>query len=65
LDSGGDALAYSNDGQYLALGLLNGQLKVVNSQFNQLVERKDRKGAAIQVIKFSPNDTICVTGGHD
>lgn len=24
LDSGGDALAYSNDGQFLALGLLNG-----------------------------------------
>lgn len=38
---------------------------VLDSQFNQVVERKDRKGKAVQVIKYSPDDKLCVTGAHD
>ena len=62
---GGDALALSNDGTLIALGFLNGTLKILKEDFSPVVERKDRKGKALQVVKFSPDDSICVTGAHD
>lgn len=65
LESGGDAIAFSNNGKYLVLGFLNGTMLVLDSNFGAVTKRKDRGGKAIQVIKFSPNDEICAAGGHD
>lgn len=65
LETGGDSICYSNDGTLLAVGFLNGDLSVLDEKFNQVARRRDRKGKAIQVIKFSPNDEICATGAHD
>ena len=65
LESGGDAIAFSNAGKFLVLGFLNGTMLVLDSNFGAVTKRRDRAGKAIQCIKFSPNDEICAAGGHD
>ena len=65
LESGGDAIAFSNNAKFLVLGFLNGTMLVLDSNFGAVTKRKDRAGKAIQVIKFSPDDKICAAGGHD
>jgi len=45
LQTGGDCLAYSTLGKFLAVGQLNGTLLVLHAaSFDQYAERKDRKG---------------------
>lgn len=65
LESGGDAIAFSNAGKYLVLGFINGTMLVLDSNFGAVTKRRDRAGKAIQCLKFSPNDEICAAGGHD
>jgi len=62
----GDALAISNNGKFLAIGLDNGTLVVLDSTtFRPVSKKGGRPGKAIQVIKFSPDDSIMAVGGHD
>lgn len=65
MDTPGDALAFSNNAKYLVIGFINGQFIVLDSNFKPIVKRRDRAGKAIQVIKFSPDDTVCAMGAHD
>lgn len=65
LESGGDAIAFSNDGKYLVLGFVNGTQLALDSNFQALSKRRDRAGKAIQCLKFSPDDRILAAGGHD
>ena len=63
---GGDAIAYSHSGKLVAIGFLNGLLRIVNADDLSVVcEVNDRKGKSIQVVKFSPDDKVVVVGGHD
>lgn len=65
MDTPGDALAISSDGKILAVGFNNGQLLALDAAtYKPIVKRKDRS-KAIQVIKFSPDNTICAVGAHD
>lgn len=65
LESGGDALAFSPDGSQLVVGFLNGSFLVFDVNLKVTTKRRDRPGKAIQVIKFSPDGSICAQGGHD
>ena len=65
LDTPGDVLAFSNKGTYFVLGLLNGQFIVLDDQLKAVTKRADRRGKAIQCIKFSPSDAVCAVGAHD
>ena len=59
-------MAYSSIGKFLAIGMQNGTLLVVDStSFDEYAEKKERKGPAISVIKFSPDDKFCAVGGVD
>lgn len=50
----------------IAIGMKNGYLLVVDSQFAPVAKTQHSKtGKAISVIKFSPDDSICAVGGHD
>ena len=57
-------LAYTSDATKLAIGYINGQLTVLDSEFKVLAVRKDRK-EEISEIKFSPDNSICAVGAHD
>jgi microtubule-associated protein-like 6 len=66
LESGGDAIAFSNNGKYLVLGFINGTMLALDDNFSALSKRRDReRGQAIQCLKFSPDDTVLAAGGHD
>jgi WD40 repeat protein len=66
LEGPGDAVAITNDGTKIAVGMINGTFQVFDYKtdskggitFKNIKARKDRspKGKAIQIIKFSPND---------
>ena len=45
LDCGGNVLAFSHDGNKLAIGYTNGSLTVLDANFQVIVIRKDRKEA--------------------
>lgn len=47
LESGGDAIAFSNSGKFLALGFINGTMLVLDSNFTAISKRRDRGGKAI------------------
>jgi hypothetical protein len=47
LDSGGDAIAFSNSGKFLALGFQNGTMMCLDDNFQALTKRRDRPGKAI------------------
>jgi len=47
LESGGDAIAFSNSGTYLVLGFLNGTMLVLDKDFKPICKRKDRQGKSI------------------
>ena len=69
LEGPADAVAISNSGQHIAVGFMNGKLRVFTvgaNGLNSIKERaSDRKGKAIQVMRYSPNDQILAVGGHD
>ena len=73
LEGPGDAVAISNSGQVVAGGMINGTFQAFDCRadtqgritFKSLRARRDRKGKAIQIIKFSPDDSICAVGAHD
>lgn len=55
LACGGDALAFSNKGDLLVLGFLNGQILVLDNDFNSITKRCDkRQDHPISCIKFNP-----------
>lgn len=47
LETGGDAIAFSNSGQFLVLGHLNGTMLVLDPKFQPVTKRRDRAGTAI------------------
>jgi WD40 repeat protein len=50
----------------LVLGFNNGQIMVLDINFNAITKRCDkREGKAISQIKFSPNDAVCAVGAMD
>jgi WD40 repeat protein len=65
MQSGGDVVAYNEDGSLLALGYTNGQFIVLNSQLEAVTKRcdNDRAGKAITCIKF--NGSIMAVGATD
>lgn len=66
MQCGGDVVAFSNRGDYIVLGFLNGSFLVLDNDFKAITKRCDkREGKAISVIKFNPSDTICAIGAHD
>jgi len=66
LECGADAVAYSTDGGYIAIGMRNGYLLVVDAFFAPVAKTQHSKtGKEISVIKFSPDNSICAVGGHD
>ena len=65
LEAGAEAVAYSNNGSHIAVGLTNGKMIIYDTEFNIVRQRSDRKGKTIRVIKYSPDDRILAAGGHD
>ena len=65
LAHGADAVAFNNNATHIAVGMTNGKLQIFDSEFNIIRERNDRKGKAIQVLKYSPDNTKLAVGGHD
>jgi len=65
LDAPGDAIAFSNNGKWLVVGFINGQFQVIDDKFKPTIRKCNRPGKAIQVIKFSPDDSVCAMGAHD
>lgn len=66
LDGPGDGLAISNNAQFLAVGMSNGTFEAFQYEtLTKIQSLRNRKGKAISVIKFSPNDEICAVGAHD
>jgi len=66
LDVPGDGLAISNNAQFLAVGMQNGTFEAFQYEsLTKIQSLRNRKGKAISVIKFSPNDEICAVGAHD
>ena len=47
MDTGGDALAISPDGNHLALGFLNGRFLVLDQNLKPIKKVGDRQGKAI------------------
>lgn len=65
LECSANAISYSSDGRFLAIGYTNGTLTVLNSDtFASYATRKDRK-KEISEIKFNPDNSICAVGAHD
>lgn len=65
MDAPGDVLAISSDGKYLVIGFINGAFLVLDQNFKAVCKRHDRKGKAIQTIRFSPNNDVLAVGAHD
>lgn len=61
----GDAVAVSNKGHLIAIGMNNGKFFVLTPEFKAVCQRASRAGKAISVMKFSPDDSIFAAGGHD
>lgn len=60
-----DGVAISNNGQHVAVGFINGKLMIFDSTWNVLRQRSDRKGKAIQTMRYSPDDQVLAVGAHD
>eukprot|EP00742_Colponemidia_sp_Colp-10_P006323 GILJ01006777.1.p1 GENE.GILJ01006777.1~~GILJ01006777.1.p1 ORF type:complete len:2262 (-),score=409.36 GILJ01006777.1:195-6980(-) len=58
---------WSPNGQYIALGLNNGQFMIVDAATlgNVLVQGKTTLKGMVQEIKFSPDGTLLAIGSHD
>lgn len=66
LDGPADAIAMNHAATHVAIGYTNGTFQVLEyGDFVQIKRRNDRKGKAIQVIKYTPNDEVVAVGGHD
>jgi len=65
LDTPGDVVAFSNAGDLLVMGMINGSFIVLDNMLKPVTKRSDRRGKAIQCIKFSPDDAVCAVGAHD
>ena len=65
MDTGGDALAISPNGNHLALGFLNGRFLVLDQNLKPIKKVGDRQGKAIQVMKYCPESKILAVGAHD
>jgi len=65
LEGAADAVAFSNNGQHICVGFMNGKFQAFDSNFTVLRQRSDRKGKSIQCIKYSPDDRVCAMGAHD
>jgi WD40 repeat protein len=65
LECSSNAICYSSDGRFIAIGYTNGTLTVLNSDtFASYATRKDRK-KEISEIKFNPDNSVCAVGAHD
>jgi WD40 repeat protein len=47
------------------MGMINGSFIVLDNALKPVTKRADRRGKAIQCIKFNPDDSICAVGAHD
>jgi len=47
------------------MGMINGSFIVLDSALKPVTKRSDRRGKAIQCIKFSPDDSVLAVGAHD
>lgn len=65
LDCAANSLEFSQDGKYISIGYINGQVTVLDSKtFGIKAVRRDRK-KEISEIKFNPQVTIMAVGAHD
>ena len=66
LEGPADAVAFSNNGQHICVGFINGKYIAYNyADFSIIKQASHRKGKAIQCIKYSPDDRYVAMGGHD
>eukprot|EP00003_Mantamonas_plastica_P007140 TRINITY_DN1595_c0_g1_i1.p1 TRINITY_DN1595_c0_g1~~TRINITY_DN1595_c0_g1_i1.p1 ORF type:complete len:1924 (+),score=719.51 TRINITY_DN1595_c0_g1_i1:2008-7779(+) len=55
---------YSPDGSTIAVGLINGQFVIYDSDLKEIIQRRHRK-EAIHAIKYSPCGQYLAVGSHD
>lgn len=66
LEAGADAVAISPNGQHIAIGFINGKFSAFEyPSLNLIKQNNHRKGKAIQVMRYSPDNAICAVGAHD
>ncbi|XP_064621338.1 echinoderm microtubule-associated protein-like 6 [Lineus longissimus] len=56
---------YSSDGEYLAIGLKNGEFLLLNANNLKLISKKRDRNKSIADIRFSPNNKYLAVGSED
>eukprot|EP00736_Rhodelphis_marinus_P002340 Rmarinus@m.17215 len=64
LDNKLRSVAYSPDGEFLAVGMADGSLKVVNEELEEVFNTRDCR-EAIDCVRFSPDGKYLAAGSHD
>ena len=64
LNCGGSAIVFSVDGKLVAVGLLNGEIQIFDSEFKVTATRKDTS-ACILVLKFSPDGNLLIASASN
>lgn len=65
LDTPGDVVEFSHGGQFVVMGMINGSFIVLDASLKPVTKRSERRGKAIQCMRFSPDDSILAVGAHD
>jgi WD40 repeat protein len=65
LSQAGSAIALSGDGRFLAVGLKNGLIAIVNKDLGQIVMRFEYHRKDISALKFIPGTYLLVSGSKD
>ena len=47
------------------MGMINGSFIVLDASLKPVTKRSERRGKAIQCMKFSPDDSYLAVGAHD
>lgn len=64
LDCGGDTITFSSDGKQVAIGLLNGEIRILNSEFKVAATRKNTASAILE-LKFSHDNSMLIASAAD